>query len=174
MGFKSFGLSIVLAASLLLSACGNDKQSAAPETNSATSTNSAALFLEDRSGKPLAVTSQAFQSNVAAHGWTVLGVENVSKVLAERGFTVAPVLVFNACSGKYSSKLLGSDDTRFVASMIPCRVAIYQTSTGEVVISRMNSVVLSAKIGGAAGEVIKQSGQDMEAIIQATLQKLKS
>ena len=168
MGVKTLGSSVLLLLVLLFSGCGDN------EDNHPTTPTQPSLFLEDRSSKSLALTVEAFQANVAAYGWTILGVDNIAEVLAERGYTVAPVLVFNACSGKYSSKLLGSDDTRFVASMIPCRVAIYQTSQGEVVISRMNAASLSEKIGGDAGAVIKQSGQDMETIIQTTLQKLKA
>ena len=94
-------------------------------------------------------------------------------ILSERGFTLHPVLVFDACSGKYSSELLARDETRFVASMIPCRVAIYQTSTGKVVISRMNSVAMADMAGGPTGVIIKKSGEEMELIIKATLKKLQ-
>ncbi len=49
-------------------------------------------------------------------------------ILSTMGYTLHPILVIEACSGKYSGQLLDNDDTRYVASMIPCRVAIYQTS----------------------------------------------
>lgn len=133
-----------------------------------------ALFLEDTSPKTLVPTTEAFREAVKAAGWSVLGVTNMSGILSERGFTLHPVLVFDACSGKYSADLLSKDETRFVSSMIPCRVAIYQTSTGKVVISRMNSVAMAGMVGGHAGTVIKQSGEEMESIIKATLKKLGS
>lgn len=130
------------------------------------------LFLEDRSPKPLVPTTEAFRESVRAAGWSVLGVTNMGGILSERGFTLHPVLVFDACSGKYSADLLSKDETRFVSSMIPCRVAIYQTSTGQVIISRMNSVAMAGMVGGHAGSVIKKSGEEMEQIIQATLKRL--
>lgn len=132
-----------------------------------------ALFLEDTSPKGLVPTVEAFKESVKAGGWSILGVTNMAGILSERGFTLHPVLVFDACSGKYSSELLARDETRFVASMIPCRVAIYQTSTGKVVISRMNSVAMAGMVGGPAGVVIKKSGEEMELIIKATLKKLQ-
>lgn len=132
------------------------------------------LFLEDTSPKPLVPTTEAFREAVRAAGWSILGVANMAGILSERGFTLHPVLVFDACSGRYSSELLARDETRFVASMIPCRVAIYQTSTGKVVISRMNSVAMAGMVGGPAGVVIRKSGEEMEMIIQATLKKLGS
>ena len=133
------------------------------------------MFLEDTSPKALVPTVEAFREAVKAGGWSILGVTNMAGILSERGFTLHPVLVFDACSGKYSSELLARDETRFVASMIPCRVAIYQTSTGKVIISRMNSVAMSTMVGHpAAAEVIKKSGEEMELIIKATLKRLQS
>ena len=133
------------------------------------------MFLEDTSPKALVPTVDAFKEAVKAGGWSILGVTNMAGILSERGFTLHPVLVFDACSGKYSSELLARDETRFVASMIPCRVAIYQTSTGKVIISRMNSVAMSTMVGHpGAAEVIKKSGEEMELIIKATMKRLQS
>lgn len=133
-----------------------------------------ALFLEDTSPKALVPTVEAFREAVRAAGWSILDVTNMAGILSERGFTLHPVLVFDACSARYSAELLAKDETRFVSSMIPCRVAIYQTSTGRVVISRMNSVAMAGMVGGHAGTIIRKSGEEMELIIQATLRKLGS
>jgi len=132
-----------------------------------------ALVLEDTSPKGLVPTVEAFKESVKAGGWSILGVTNMAGILSERGFTLHPVLVFDTCSGKYSSKLLARDETRFVASMIPCRVAIYKMSTGKVVISRMNSGAMADLVGGPTGVIIKKSGKEMELIIKATLKKLQ-
>lgn len=131
-----------------------------------------ALFLEDISPQPLVPTVRAFKEAVKARGWSMLGVTNMAGILSERGFTIHPVLILEPCSGKYSADLLGRDETRFVASMIPCRVAIYQTSTGKVVISRMNSVAMADMVGGHAGSVIRKAGMGVEEIIRETLKKL--
>jgi uncharacterized protein (DUF302 family) len=131
-----------------------------------------ALFLEDTSPKPMVPTIKAFRSAVSAAGWSVLGVTNMTGILAERGFAVRPVLVFDVCSSIYSGELLSNDATLFVSSMMPCSVAIYQTSAGKVVISRMNSAAMGGMIGGRAGEVVSKSGQEMEEIIKATLKLL--
>lgn len=130
------------------------------------------LFLEDTSPKPMVATIEAFRAEVGAAGWSVLGVTNMTGILAERGFAVRPVLVFDVCSSRYSGELLAKDETLFVSSMMPCSVSIYQTSDDKVVISRMNSAAMGGMIGGRAGEVVSQSGKDMEEIIKATLKRL--
>lgn len=146
--------------------------SAQAQTQAPASPARPALFLEDTSPKALVPTVAAFREALTAAGWSVLGVTNMAGILSERGFTLHPVLVFDACSARYSAELLSKDETRFVSSMIPCRVAIYQTSAGKVIISRMNSVAMAGMVGGPAGTVIQKSGEEMERIIQATLRKL--
>ena len=56
--------------------------------------------------------------------------------------------------------------------MIPYRVAIYQTSAGKVVISRMNFRMFATMTEGTVGKVIGKSGDEMEGIIARTLAKL--
>ncbi len=131
-----------------------------------------ALFLEDTSPKPMVATVEAFRAAVAAAGWSILGVTNMTGVLAERGHAVPPVLVFDVCSSRYSGDLLSNDATMFVASMMPCSVAIYQTSQGKVVVSRMNSAAMGGMVGGHAGDVVAKSGTDMEQIIKSALERL--
>jgi uncharacterized protein (DUF302 family) len=130
------------------------------------------LFLEDVSPQGFVATVDAFRETVADAGWSILGTTNMAGVLSERGYTIDPVLVLKPCSGAYSSELLGRDETRFVASMIPCRVAIYKTSTGDVIISRINTAAMAGMIGGDAAPVIEQSGEELEQIIRTTLEKL--
>ena len=132
-----------------------------------------ALFLEDTSPKDMVPTIEAFRAAVSAAGWSVLGVTNMTGILAERGFAVRPVLVFDVCSSRYSGDLLSNDATLFVSSMMPCSVSIYQTSAGKVVISRMNSAAMGGMIGGHAGDVVSKSGQEMEEIVKATLKMLE-
>lgn len=165
-------LLLALVAGLLLALLPTVDARAQAQAPAAATPTMPALFLEDPSPKPLVPTVKAFRAAVEDAGWSILGVTNMAGILSERGFTLHPVLVFDACSGQYSSDLLSRDETRFVASMIPCRVAIYQTSTGKVIISRMNSVAMGGMVGGHAGDVIRKSGEEMELIIQATLKSL--
>jgi uncharacterized protein (DUF302 family) len=93
-------------------------------------------------------------------------------ILSTKGYTLHPVVVIEVCSGKYSARLLAKDEHRHVVSMIPCRVAVYQTSTGKVVISRMNTEMFAGMMSGEVAEVMRMSGSEMEAIIKKTLARL--
>lgn len=131
------------------------------------------MFLESTSPVDIAKTLDAFKAEVKAAGWTILGEHNMAGILSTKGYTLHPVIVIEICSGKYSAQLLARDETRYVTSMIPCRVAIYQTSDRKVIISRMNTAMFASMMQGVVAEVIKQSGSDVEAIIAKTLTQLK-
>lgn len=133
----------------------------------------ASMFREDTSPANFPRTLDAFREEVKVAGWTVLGEHNMAGILSTKGFTLHPVVVIEVCSGKYSARLLAKDEHRYVVSMIPCRVAIYQTSTGKVVISRMNTGMFAGMLSGEVAEMMRLSGSEMEAVIQKTLARLK-
>ena len=131
------------------------------------------MFVEDASPANLARTVETFKAEAKAAGWSLLAEHDMAGILSAQGYTLNPVLILEVCSGKYSARLLARDETRHVASMIPCRVAIYQTSAGKVVISRMNSGMFASMMESAVGDVITKSGDEMEGIVARTLAKLK-
>ncbi len=131
------------------------------------------MFVETASPADMTDTVTVFMEEVEAAGWSHLTTHDMGEILAAQGFTLDPVLIVEVCSGKYSAQLLGNDDTRFVASMIPCRVAIYQTSEGQVIISRMNTTMMAGMMPPTVAEVITASGNEVEAIIEATLARLQ-
>lgn len=131
------------------------------------------MFIEDVSPADLPRTVEVFQEEARMAGWSLLAVHNMAGILSARGYTLHPVLIIEVCSGKYSAELLGRDETRYVASMIPCRVAIYQSSTGKVVISRMNTAMFAGTMEPKVADVIRKSGEEMEAIIAKTLARLR-
>jgi uncharacterized protein (DUF302 family) len=129
------------------------------------------LFIESTSGKGLQETLAAFEDEVKAASWSILHVHHMDRVLKAKGYDMQPVAIYEVCSGKYSAKILTNDADRYVSSLIPCRVAIYQTTKGEVIISRMNTAVMSAMLTPSVAEVVQASAGDMEAIIAKVLAK---
>lgn len=133
----------------------------------------APMFLEDTSPANFPKTLDVFREEVKAGGWTILSEHNMAGILSTKGHTLHPVMVIEVCSGKFSARLLAKDEYRHVVSMMPCRVAVYQTSTGKVVISRMNTEMFAGMMAGEVAEVMRLSGSEMEAIIKKTLARLK-
>ncbi len=120
--------------------------------------------------EPFAAVIESFRSEVRAAGWSILNTTNMAGVLAERGFTVRPVLIFDLCSGRYAAQILANDEFRFISSLMPCRVSIYQTSDDKVFISRMNVAAFAPMMPAELAEVLLQSSSEIEAVIARVAQ----
>lgn len=129
------------------------------------------MFLETESPLKFAETIEAIKAEVGGMGWSVLVAHDMAGILAKKGHTIAPLVILELCSGKYSVALVKKDETRYVSSLIPCRLSIYETSDGKVIISRMNTTVMGAMMEPAVAEVMKKAGADLETVIAKVVSK---
>ncbi len=129
------------------------------------------LFLESESPLKYAETVETLKAELTADGWSILATHDLSASLAKKGFTVLPVTVIEGCRGNFSVELLKNEGTRYVSSLLPCRVSVYETSTGKVIISRMNTAVMGAQMEPAGAEVMGKAGKSLEAIVAKVLAK---
>jgi uncharacterized protein (DUF302 family) len=123
------------------------------------------MFIESESPLGFKETVEAIKNEASVMGWSILAVHTLHEVLAKKGHTIAPVAIMELCSGKYSVKLLQNDATRYVSSLLPCRVAVYEKSDGKVIISRMNTQMMGAMMEPTVKEVMLQAGADLETLI---------
>lgn len=130
-------------------------------------------FVEDVSPADFYKTLSTFREETKAAGWSIVTEHNLAGNLSARGHTLHPVIVLEICNVKFAAQLLSKDENRSVSSMMPCRVSIYQTSTGKVMMSRMNAPLFASMLDGEAAEVALKANSEMEAIIKKTLAKLK-
>ena len=123
------------------------------------------LFTESESPLSFTETVDKLKDAMTAEGWSVLATHDLSAALAKKGHDVLPVAIIEACSGKFSVNLLKKDETRYVSSLLPCRISVYATSNGKVIISRMNTTAMGAQMEPAVAEVMAKAGASVEAII---------
>jgi uncharacterized protein (DUF302 family) len=89
--------------------------------------------------------------------------------MEKAGFSVEKASVIELCRPDYAVKLLEQDDTRSITSLMPCRIAVYQKADGSVIVSRMNTGLMSKIFGGLVTEVMAQASADSERIITSVL-----
>lgn len=161
-------LAILAMSSLSLFAMGQaqaitEAQQAAPASRS--------MFMESESPLGYSETVEALKAEFATAGWSILATHELHTVLAKKGHQVLPVAIMEACSGKFSVSLLKQDETRYISSMMPCRVSVYQTSAGKIIISRMNSPQLASMMDPEVAEVMNKASAGMESVIAKVLEK---
>jgi len=127
------------------------------------------MLIEDTSRLDHAETVRAIREAALDAGWKVPAVHDLHESVAKGGYEVRPATVIELCSVPLAGGILDDDDSRRVAPMMPCRVAVYETAGGEVIVSRMNSALLSRAFGGTVEETMSEAAAANEEIFATVL-----
>jgi uncharacterized protein (DUF302 family) len=128
------------------------------------------MMIESQSNLGFDETVQAIQDNAAGQSWVIPNVMRLDKSLAKEGYDVRPVAVIELCKPELAATILAEDDARLVSSLMPCRVAVYEKSNGDVILSRMNTALMSKMFGGLVAEMMSEATAQTEQIF-APLEK---
>jgi len=108
---------------------------------------------------------EAILEAAAARGWSVPTVHHLHEGPGGMGQETRAASVVELCRPDYAARLLESDHARAVSAMLPCRLAVYETARGAVVISRMNVAFMGWLFGGAARKVMARASQASDEIV---------
>ena len=122
------------------------------------------MMVESHSTLGFDETVQAIQDNAEEQDWVVPNVMRLDKSIAKHGYEVLPVAVIELCSPGLAAAVLAEDDARIVSALMPCRVAVYEKSNGDVILSRMNTAMMSKMFGGVVTEVMSEATAQTEQI----------
>lgn len=98
-------------------------------------------------------------------GWKVPATHLIHNSVAEGGFDVPPVTVIELCKVDLAGEILDTSENRVVSSMMPCRVAVYEDGNGNVIVSRMNTGLMSRMFGGEVQEIMTEATSETEVIL---------
>ncbi|RLG28770.1 DUF302 domain-containing protein [Methanosarcinales archaeon] len=105
-------------------------------------------------------------ANAKSEGWTVPKTYNFQKSILDAGAgDVGRTEVIEMCQPEYASGLLGADDTKFVAVMMPCAVAVYEKSDGGTYVASMNVGIMGKVFGGAVDQTMSKVAADDKKIL---------
>lgn len=100
-------------------------------------------------------TVQAVQRGITARGWSSPGTIDLRASMAKHGAGFPhEVKVVQLCNAHYAADVLSSD--RWVASLMPCTIAIYEGDDGAVYVSKMNTGLMGRLFGGNIARVMGQ------------------
>ncbi len=102
-------------------------------------------------------------------GWKIPTVHDLQQTLKNNDIDVLEVTVIELCKPQYSGPLMKEDASKFVSALMPCRISVYRKTDGKSYISRLNSNMLSMFMGGTIGEVMGQSGNEIEMVLKGIL-----
>ena len=98
-------------------------------------------------------------------GWKIPETHEIHNSVANGGYDVLPVTVIEMCKVDLAGEILMNSDNRIVSSMMPCRVAVYENSDGEVIVSRMNTGLMRSVFGGEVRDIMSTATEETETIL---------
>ena len=139
------------------------------------------MILEDESKYDFTQTVQKFEASAKgschiikgqekSNCWKIPVQHDLKKTMEKHGKSVLNIKVFELCQPELAYKIISRDKERSVASLMPCRVAIYERSDGKVYISRLNTSLFAKMMGGVIPEVMEQATQETEAMLSGIIQ----
>ncbi|MEN8208628.1 MAG: DUF302 domain-containing protein [Candidatus Fermentibacteria bacterium] len=114
-------------------------------------------------------TVERIQAEAIEAGWKVPAIHEINNSVASGGFDVPPVTVIELCKVDLAGTILSESDSRVVSSMMPCRVSVYVDDDGNVIVSRMNTGLVSKLFGGDVATTMAAATDDTERILNSVL-----
>ena len=127
------------------------------------------VILESESRFGFDETVQIITEKAEENGWKIPIVHDLQQTLKNNDIDVQEVSVIELCKPQYSGPLMKEDASKFVSALMPCRISVYRKADGKSYISRINAPMLSMFMGGMVGEVMGQSGNEIEGMLKNVL-----
>jgi len=126
-------------------------------------------FIENLSPAGFNSTVERLTKEIEKKSWNISNIYDLQKTMDKHGIDVLPIKVFSLCKPHHSGRILEKDSERIISSMMPCRISVYEKHDGKTYISRMNSSIIASGFGGLIEQVMTESSNEVEDIIQLTL-----
>ncbi|MEY6431059.1 DUF302 domain-containing protein [Thioalkalicoccus limnaeus] len=127
------------------------------------------MIVEDDSRFGFDQTVETIRDSAIEAGWKVPTVHRIDEAVSQYGYQVPRVAVLELCQPQHAARILADGDAKVVTSLMPCRVSVYETADGRVVVSRMNTGLLARMFGGVVTEVMTEATQENEEILAAVI-----
>lgn len=115
------------------------------------------MIHENQSPYDFDKTVEVITANAKAEGWMMPKVYDFQKSLLEnKQPDPGKVKALKICHPEFASRLLSQDDSKFVAAMMPCSIAVYEKSDGKVYVSSMNMGLMSKMFSGVVGDTLAE------------------
>ncbi|MEA1982905.1 MAG: DUF302 domain-containing protein [Campylobacterota bacterium] len=129
------------------------------------------FFKEVKSSYSFDSTVELIEKRINAQkGWHVTStIDQQAEVLAHGGEDVGKVKIIKFCNGELSGEMLSADESKFMANKMPLSIAVYEKSSGKVVIGLSNGYFMARLFAGSReGEIMERVIKDMESILSFT------
>ena len=118
------------------------------------------------SAKSIDDISALLEKLTPEHNFRILAIHNVTETLAEKGFEIKPLKIYEVCNAGFAYNALSKDIN--VAMFMPCKIVLRQEKDKTVITlvrpSMISQMLPDSGLEDLAGEVEKQLKELIEKI----------
>ena len=130
----------------------------------------AAMFKVSKSKHDFEQTVQLVHQNALRVGWDVPWNFELQQHYREGGFSdMTKVVNMYLCNPQGGYDIMKDDVFKPMAVLMPTAVSVYETSGGDVYVSRMNLGRMSAVFGGTVKGALKGGGANLEKALEGVV-----
>lgn len=129
------------------------------------------FFLEDKSPFSFIDTCDALRVEAEKNNWKVPMVHDLQETMLKWGKKISQIRIYEFCKPEFAYEILSNDAEKLAASLMPCRIAVFERKDGKTYVSLMNPKMISLFAGGIISRTMKNAACEMEAIISKALGK---
>ncbi len=128
------------------------------------------MIVTQESQLGFAETVAALEKAIPQEGWVVSGITDMNESMAKHGIEFGPrIKQVKLCKPEYAQNVLTTD--RYVSTLMPCTIAVWEDDDGRVFLSRLNMSLLAKTFGGNIAQVMgHRVAQDERAILAGIVQ----
>ncbi|MEW5922515.1 MAG: DUF302 domain-containing protein [Candidatus Zixiibacteriota bacterium] len=116
-----------------------------------------------KSRKSFDEISMLINKAVPVHKFRVLAVHNVQETLAEKGFKIGPMKIFEVCNAEFAYKAIKSDVN--VAMFMPCKIVVREEDDGTVMTLVRPSMIAEMLPESGLNDLAEEVEQQLAGII---------
>ena len=132
----------------------------------------AVMFKVSRSQHDFEQTVQMVRQNGLRVGWDVPWSFELQRHYCESGLSdMTKAVNVYLCNPQGGYDIMKSDVYKPMAVMMPTAVSVYETSGGEVYVSRMNLGRMSSMFGGTVREALRDGGTNLEQALEGGVER---
>ena len=116
-------------------------------------------------------TFSRIENSILNHDWDIQRIYDMQECMETYGYEdIKNISIFSICKPENVADILADDKNKKVTAIMPCRMGIYETSNGDVYVSRMNIALMSKMFGGVIEDVMSGVAKDEAEILKGIIE----
>lgn len=118
-------------------------------------------------------TINKIEDAIADQQWSHKGTTHIADEIREKTNSDfnGKIGIIKLCKADYAYQVLEADKDRFVSSLMPCGISVWEAQDGKVYVSKMNTGLMGKMFGGViasvmGGHVAKDEKKILSAVIK--------